>query len=137
VVLQSSKHDFISLEDELKFLMEYWNLLKVRFRDAIQLKVNIPSEKHNLHIPPLSLQFLVENAVKHNQASKNSPLLIEIMAHDNSLIVNNKITPKSYPVEGEKVGLKNLQHRFQVLHQPIEYGEEKGYFVVRLPLKTV
>ncbi len=136
VVLQSTHHDFIPLGDEIKFLNDYWNLLKVRFHDAIDLKLEIENHKNGHLIPPLSLQFLVENAVKHNQATKEDPLVISIYEESNWLIVKNRIKPISYPVQGEKVGLKNLQQRFTLLLSPIEYGPEADYFIVKIPLKT-
>lgn len=136
VVLQSSKHDFITLTDELKFLDDYWSLLKVRFNDAIALNIQIDKSKMDYLIPPLSLQFLVENAVKHNEATKKSPLLIEIVSSNSLLVIKNKIRPKPFPVESEKVGLKNLQQRFTLLYKPVEYGIEDDQFIIRIPLKT-
>ncbi|MEL7004453.1 MAG: histidine kinase [Bacteroidota bacterium] len=136
IVLQSSKHDFVTLTDELKFLDDYWNLLKVRFNDSIDMEIKIDHDKTNYLIPPLSLQFLVENAVKHNEATKGDPLLIEIIGDNDSLIVKNRVKPKSYPVDSEKVGLKNLQQRFGLLYKPVEYGIEDDYFTVRIPLKA-
>ncbi|MEQ9009063.1 MAG: histidine kinase, partial [Ekhidna sp.] len=135
-VLQSAKYDFIALEDELKFLSEYWSLLKVRFHDAIDLSIDINANKMSSLIPPLSLQFLVENAVKHNEASSTNPLRIEIGESKNRLIVRNKINLKS-SVESEKLGLQNLQQRFSLLHKPLEYKNENGHFIVSIPLKTV
>ncbi|MEO1054500.1 MAG: histidine kinase [Bacteroidota bacterium] len=136
VVLQSAKHDFILLEEELKFLNDYWSLLKVRFKDAIDLDVQIDDSKMQSLIPPLSLQFLIENAVKHNEATKATPLLIEIADNNGSLTVKNKVNLKSYRVASEKLGLKNLQQRFTLLYQPIQYGNGHGYFTVKIPLKT-
>ena len=136
IVLQSAKHDFIPLQDELQFLKDYWNLLQVRFKDAIQLKINIDSKKMDHLIPPLSLQFLIENAVKHNQASLDFPLVVEISDQDQSLMVTNQINPKDYPVPSGNVGLKNLQQRFSMLFQPINYQKDGDYFKVSLPLKS-
>lgn len=133
-VLQSTNYDFIPLEDELSFLKEYWSLLKVRFNDAIDLSIDIDESKLTCQIPPLSLQLLVENAVKHNEASLKVPLLIEIKSSGNSLIIRNEIKHKNL-VEGEKLGLQNLQQRFTLLSKPIEWKNEAGYFVVKVPLK--
>ena len=135
IVLQSAQHDFIPLSDELKFLEYYWELLKVRFQSAIDLKVKINDEKRTYLIPPLCLQFLVENAVKHNESSKMNPLLIELIEDNGFLIVKNKVRLKTYPVTSEKVGLRNLQKRFTLLFKPIEYGQEQDYFIVKIPLK--
>lgn len=136
VVLQSVAHDFIPLRDELRFLNDYWGLLQTRFRNAIALKVKIEEEKYELQIPPLSLQFLVENAVKHNEASSRDPLTLTIKEENNRLIISNRINPKKYPVQSEKVGLKNLEKRFNLLFQPIEFGKDGEEFVVKLPLKS-
>jgi len=135
VVLQSAKYDFVSLRDELKCLSDYWDLLKVRFHDAIELNIAIQEEKMNYLIPPLSLQFLIENAVKHNEASIRSPLVIEIKENGDCLEVINRIVQKPFPVQSEKVGLKNLQKRFTLLFQPVEYGVIDENFIVKLPLK--
>ncbi|MEM6737279.1 MAG: histidine kinase [Bacteroidota bacterium] len=137
VVLLSTKLDFIPLSDELKFLNDYWSLLKVRFNDAIELKLDVSEDKMDLLIPPLCLQFLIENAVKHNQASKKRPLQVEVHEENNWLVVKNQINPIMYPVVGEKVGLKNLQERFTLLHRSFQYGIENTYFIVRISLKTL
>ena len=137
IVLQSVKHDFITVEEELEFLDDYWNLLKVRFQETIQLKVDISTKKRILLIPPLSLQFLIENAVKHNQASKKKPLVIEIFETGDKITVRNNLCPKSYQVKSDKVGLINLQQRFTLLIEPISYQDKEGYFSVVLPLKQV
>ena len=134
-VIQRSDQDFVTLEEEMNFLREYWNLLKVRFRDVIDLKVDIPEELNHHLIPPLSLQFLIENAIKHNMASKSSPLLIEIVADGETLIIRNKLKPKEFPVNSEKVGMQNLQKRFTILHEPIVYGVVNDQYLVRIPLR--
>ncbi len=135
-VLQSAQYDFIILSQELEFLEAYSDLLRVRFKEAIDLQIEIDPAQYDLLIPPLSLQFLVENAVKHNQLSIEHPLRISIKSMDDSLEVSNKIIPKEYSAPGEKVGLINLQQRFSILHQPISYGEANGCFKVQLPLKS-
>ncbi|MEO0553221.1 MAG: histidine kinase [Bacteroidota bacterium] len=135
VVLQSTKHDFVTLDQELQFLSDYWHLLKVRFKDAIELVIRIDEFKIQYLIPPLSLQFLIENAVKHNEASRKRPLKVEIFNSEDLLIVKNAIHQKKYPVPSEKVGLKNLEQRFSLLYKPIRYGQKNGFFTVQIPLK--
>ncbi len=136
VVLQSTKYDFVTLKDELDFLDNYWNLLTARFNEAISLTIDIPEGLEHASIPPLSLQLLVENAVKHNEATRESPLEIVIRGEKEHILVSNKIKPKGFPVKSEQVGLKNLQERFRLLHKVMDWSKEGGYFVVRLPLKT-
>lgn len=134
-VLQSSKHDFVDLREELAFLDDYWRLLKVRFQEAIELDVKIEPEKFDSLIPPLSLQLLIENAVKHNEASTSHPLLITIVNKEDSLIVENQVRPFKNTHHDEKIGLQNLQQRFTALSKPITYGVIDGKFKVILPLK--
>ncbi|MEL6560108.1 MAG: histidine kinase [Bacteroidota bacterium] len=136
IVLQHTYKDFIQLKDEISFLEDYWSLLEVRFKDAIKLKMEPLGDYFDYLIPPLSLQFLVENAVKHNEVSRKQPLTIVIYVENDWLIVKNQINPLSYPVAGEQVGLKNLQQRFTLLHKPIEYGVDDDYFIVKIPLKS-
>lgn len=135
VVLQSSRRDFIFLEDELAFLNDYWELLKMRFNGAVHLSVNIPDEKRKALIPPLSLQLLIENAVKHNTATDKKPLQIEVFETNDTLIVQNNMIPKPFVTHSEGLGLMNLQKRFSLLLAPIEYGVDKDVFRVILPLK--
>ena len=137
IVLQSSKRDFVSLKDELDFMKNYWCLMKMRFNDALELRIDISKDIESYLIPPLSLQFLIENAVKHNLATQDKVLRIEITEFQNSLVVQNRIIPKPYKEFGEGVGLKNLQKRFSLLHRPIHYGVEGDLFKVTLPLKSI
>lgn len=134
-VLQSAQYDFITLSQELEFLVAYCNLLKIRFKEAIDMQIEIEEGQKGLLIPPLSLQFLVENAVKHNQLSVNEPLKISIKASNGTLLLTNEIKLKEFSVPGEKVGLINLQKRFSILHKPMTWENENGHFKVQLPLK--
>lgn len=135
VVLQSSRQDFVFLEDELAFLNDYWELLKIRFNGAVHLTVNISDEKRKMLIPPLSLQLLIENAVKHNKATNENPLYIEVFETYDTLVIQNNINPKPFVSYSEGLGLVNLQKRFSLLVAPIEYGLDKDVFKVILPLK--
>jgi sensor histidine kinase YesM len=134
VVLQSSRQDFVYLEDELAFLNDYWELLKIRFNGAVHLTVNIPDEMRKVLIPPLSLQLLIENAVKHNKATNDKPLRIEVFQTNDTLVVQNNINPKPFVTYSAGHGLVNLQKRFSLLVSPIEYGAEKDVYKVILPL---
>jgi sensor histidine kinase YesM len=135
VVLQSSRRDFVFLEDELAFLNDYWELLKIRFKGAVVLKVDVPKDKLQALIPPLSLQLLIENAVKHNQATEQQPLVVEVYERNNALIVQNKIVLKPFVPHSEGFGLVNLQKRFSLLFEPIQYNVDDGIYRVVLPLK--
>ncbi len=136
VVLQSSQQDFITVQDEIRFLEDYWHLIKIRFNKAVDMVIDVPELKMHDWIPPLSLQLLVENAVKHNVATPREPLVINIGVIGNVMIISNKVNPKEFDVQSEGVGLSNLQKRFSLLLEPITYGNEAGSFVVKLPLKS-
>jgi two-component system, LytTR family, sensor kinase len=97
--------------------------------------VNIPDEMRKVLIPPLSLQLLIENAVKHNKATSETPLYIAVFEANDTLIIQNNINPKPFVSYSEGLGLENLQKRFSLLVAPIEYGEDNELFKVILPLK--
>ncbi len=135
-VLQSSRHDFIQLKDEIDFLHEYWSLLKTRFKHSIHLHIDISESSKMKLIPPLSLQLLIENAVKHNEISEKKPLRINIKECDSRIVVTNNIQLKKYETGHSGLGLSNLQQRFKFLMaHHITYGVEEDLFKVILPLK--
>jgi sensor histidine kinase YesM len=135
VVLQSSRRDFVFLEDELAFLMDYWELMKIRFNDAVHLQVDISDEMRKVLIPPLCLQLLIENAIKHNMATNEIPLYITVFESNGTLVIQNNTNPKPFVSYSEGLGLVNLQKRFSLLVAPIEYGQNKDVFRVILPIK--
>ncbi len=136
-VLQSSKRDLVRVADELAFLEDYWQLLKMRFNEGIQLHVTLPEHIQQQMLPPLSLQLLIENAVKHNEVKKGRPLVITIAHEGNTIVVTNPILPKVFNAPSEGLGLTNLQYRYQyLLNQEIVFGVENDHFKVVLPLKA-
>jgi len=135
-VLQSSQQDLVPLQAELKFINAYWNLLKMRHQKGIELVVQIDQEKMHKLIPPLSLQLVVENAIKHNKITTENPLRINLYNQENTLVIENQLIPKASLVKGEGVGLQNLKMRFElIVEQPITFGEEDRTYKVTLPLK--
>ena len=85
----------------------------------------------------MSLQLLLENAVKHNVISKSKPLKITVTAENGQLVVINKIRPKSTKLPTTKLGLKNIESRYRlVAHKEVEINSDNGSFVVKLPLLT-
>ena len=136
-VLEQKNKDLISLEEELSFARVYMDLLKMRFEDAVLF--SIPDEVSNpaLKIMPLSLQLLLENAVKHNSVSEQAPLNIEIIEQDGYLIVSNNYNPKSSLEKGTKIGLKNIIDRYKLITQKeVRISKSNAQFVVALPLLT-
>jgi len=136
-VLEQKDKDLISVEEELKFATSYMQLLQMRFEDAIEY--NVPKEVSDpeLKIVPLSLQLLLENAVKHNVITSGNPLTISIYEERGYLVVENTVNPKASLEKSTKVGLKNIQQRYELISSNKVSIENDGkLFKVRLPLLT-
>ncbi len=127
--------DVISLEEELGLLETYYFLQKKRFKENIQLMVDTGTWGSSTYVPPLTLQLLAENAIKHNATVRENPLLIQIMVEDNYLVVRNNLIPKISPERGAGMGLQNIINRYRLLtSQDVKVQNTGGYFTVSLPL---
>ena len=135
-LLRNNEDGMSTLKNELQFIHSYFNLLRTRHGDAIALQVDIDKRYENYLLPSLSLQLLVENAVKHNSLSKNFPLTIEIFTTvGNKLVINNNIRPRAQKAPSGKVGLKNIRSKYSLLKQPgFQVIEDGKSFTVVLPL---
>jgi len=135
-VLNFNEDYLTPLENELIFIKSYLYIMDQRFEEALQVNIDIPEEHRKLMLPSLSLQLLVENAIKHNISSPDQPLHITITT-DNSpaLIVENNFRPKKILSEGTGTGLKNIRERYRLLaHRMVDVSNESGKFIVTLPL---
>ncbi|MFZ6665966.1 sensor histidine kinase [Peijinzhouia sedimentorum] len=134
-VLDSREKDLVPLDEELKFLHSYLFLQKIRFGEKLQFEVNLPNSSA-LQIPPVSLQILAENALKHNIVSQEDPLQISIFQEGNYLVFRNNLQKKTVlKEESAGIGLANIEARFEILsHQKVQIEEAGGYFTVKLPL---
>lgn len=138
----SSDGELTTLNTELSFIHSYFHLLKTRYGQGIQLDVAINEGDITRLLPPLSLQMLIENAVKHNVIHAGKPLTIEIKSTSNGhLLVRNNLQRKpTRRVLSNQIGLSNIQARYRLLAQryttPLEIriNESDGYFTVILPL---
>jgi two-component system LytT family sensor kinase len=135
-VLNFNESYLSPLKDELAFIKSYLYIMNERFEEALQVTINIPDEYLQLLIPPLSLQLLIENAIKHNVISNEQPLHITIMTNDSpALVIKNNTQPKKIPEEGTGTGLKNIRERYRLLIQlPVEILNTGSTFSVTLPL---
>ena len=134
-VLEQRNKDLVPIEEELKFAKTYMELLGMRFEDAV--KFNIPDiiSTNELKIVPLSLQLLLENAVKHNVVSTSKPLTINIYEEDNYLIIENNINPKEALGKSTKIGLQNIADRYGLITQRgVKIKNNNKKFKVSLPL---
>lgn len=136
-LLQSNEQQLISLEKELEFTHAYFGLLKTRFEDGISLEVNVDPIFRHAQIPPLTLQLLVENAVKHNVVSVSKPLIIKIFTtKEGELVVQNNLQSKpNNSMPSSKKGLMNIASKYALLRQPhVQIYEKEDIFEVRVPL---
>lgn len=137
-VLHFKDQDIIPLKDEIDFVNKYIYLQQIRFGEALQVDI-IANEKVEGKVIPLSLQALVENAIKHNEISKANPLKIVIaISDDYELVVENNLQAKQLLEETSKTGLKNLAGRYEYLTgKEMVISKNGGYFRVSLPLIKV
>ena len=134
-ILEVRDHKSISLEEELEVMKAYAFLLQTRFGDNLQVHIDIPSEKLQRKIVPLSLQILMENAIKHNIVSSEKPLRIDVSSVNGRLIVSNNLQKKNQLSESTGIGLDNIRNRYRLLsEQPVEVTESLSEFTVSIPL---
>lgn len=135
-VLKNKCRHLVPLSQELEFCRQYFLIQQLRFGNTVLLQVlggGQPLEK--LQVPPLSVQTLVENALKHNSFSAEKPLVVQVLIKADSLLVSNRIQPQPYAVKGTGTGLDNLNKRVRLLvKQPITVSKENNEFCVKLPL---
>jgi LytS/YehU family sensor histidine kinase len=134
-VLETIEHSVSTLNKELDFMRSYLFLQQLRYGDNLSYSVNIPASMMNYFLPPLSLQIVLENAIKHNVANESKPLHIEIYYQDFYLIVKNNIQPKVSIGKSTGIGLKNLQKRYVLISEnPPTFTVEDNFFIAKLPL---
>ena len=135
-ILESQNHEIVSLKDELEFARNYVYLLQERFGNAYNFDWKIDESKVNGQvIIPVSVQTLIENAVKHNAGSNENPLQISINLEENTLSVENEIRKKELTFQTNESGLQNLKTRYAFLTvKPVEIIRSDNRFKVKLPL---
>ena len=118
-VLQTNEQLLTTLRCELVFIQAYFHLLQMRFGRSVELDVRVDNRYHAFLIPPLTLQLLVENAVKHNTALPTKPLVIQIyIIQHTTLVVSNTLRQKQNVVPSNRTGLTNIMSKYRLLGQP-------------------
>ena len=137
-ILEQREYDVVPMRAELDFLQAYAFLLQTRFEHKFEVRLELQEAAVTAaRIPPLTLQLLVENAVKHNRMSGREPLLIRIAQEGDQLVVRNPFRPRGERKDSTGVGLQNIINRYALLtDRPVWAGETEREFVVRLPLLT-
>lgn len=129
--------DLIPLGEEINILKTFFYLQQKRYGNHLELNINIPEEdKKRISIPPLTLQLLIENAIKHNAVSKETPLTINLYVEKGKhLIIKNNINRKLTPKSGAGMGLQNIVNRYNLLSsEPVKVLNDGIYFTVILPV---
>jgi len=134
-ILEVKDEKTILLKDELDVLRAYAFLLKTRFCNSLDININVKDEKMNKKIVPLSLQLLMENAIKHNIISSEKPLTIDVYAVNGTLVVSNNLQKKNQVFESTGIGLDNIRNRYKLLSDKIvNVTESSTSFTVSIPL---
>ncbi len=133
-VLDNADMDLIPLQDEIDFVIQFFSLQKERDNDKISLSIDIKETK-DYKIIPVSLQLLVENALKHNSISREMPLIINISYHDGFIVVSNNIQRRNVIENNTHKGLANLSERVRlILGKELIISEANYQFIVKLPI---
>lgn len=135
-VLDTRTQEVVPLKTELTFLESYIFLQKIRFEDKLTVNINVNGHEQTM-LPPIAIQMLIENAIKHNTIAEEEPLTIDLyVENDEFIVVKNNLQKKSIPIEASSgMGLTNIKARYEFLSKiPVEVLETDTDFIVKLPL---
>lgn len=136
-MLQTHNRDYVSLEEEIKFLDAYFYLMKARHEEALRIKIEINPQSYRYSIPFFALQLLVENCIKHNIVSSSKPLDVNIYQKEEvTITVSNNYQPKEQSNNSDGVGLNNLLNRYKLMgiQNGLEIEKTETHFNVTLKL---
>lgn len=135
-LLRNNDDELVPLQTELGFIQSYYHLLKTRFGAGVQLHLDVPQRLASCLLPPLTLQMLVENAVKHNNLSKDAPLTIHIVGTaDGRLSIRNNLQKKQGFIDSTGIGLNNIREKYRLLGLPdVQLQTNDREFMVTIPL---
>lgn len=139
-LLQSNtSDDLIPLQTELAFIDAYMYLIRTRFDDNIQFTINLKPGSKTRMIPPMTIQMLIENAVKHNHIQDGKPLAIHLLQmEDDCLIVSNTLNEKNSISERNGSGLMNIRSRYAYFtDKPVQVSKSDSHFEVKIPLLEI
>ena len=134
-LLDNKERELVTLEDELTFIRSYTYLLQIRFDTNIKFTIEVENSALQKLVPPMAIQILVENAIKHNAISEELPLSVSITNYENELVVTNNLQLRTNTEPSSKTGLKNIKDRYHYFtDKPVEIIENNNSFVVKIPL---
>ena len=134
-MIKSEDEDVVPLRDELTFVNQYVDLLRLRFPEGFEVDIDVPQEAMSRYILPCSLQLLIENATKHNAVSADNPLVIKVKVDENGVHVSNNMIPKVTRSESTGLGHKYIMQQYMDLSgKTIEISNDNNEYCVTLPL---
>jgi sensor histidine kinase YesM len=134
-ILKNGDSESVPLKDEINFVKLYITLQQTRFRRGLEVNIDVPEEYLHYKIAPVTLQNLIENAIKHNIIDAQSPLVINIFVEDDYLVVENNLQRKSNVETSNKKGLEQFANLYRYLSEkPVLISETQDFFFVRIPL---
>lgn len=131
-VLEVTDLMVVELKVEIDFIVQFIYLHQIRYGENLKINININNNHSSCYILPLSLQLIVENAIKHNEISSDNPLTINMYIQNNSLVVSNNLQLKKNITQSTGIGLKNLIERYKHFSdtEPVFYIENNIYFAI-------
>jgi sensor histidine kinase YesM len=135
-ILGNKDKDLVLLKEEVEFISNYFYLLKIRFSEAVNMEIEINDlAAEDFLIPPISLQALVENAIKHNEFTDHNPLTINVSVSSSFVVIKNAMKPKNYAPPTSRIGLSNLDNRYKLItNRNIVVENNFKFFTVKLPI---
>ena len=134
-ILKNSENETVLLKDEIAFVQLYISLQQTRFKKGLQVNIQVPDEYLHYKIAPVTLQNLVENAIKHNIIDAGTPLVVDIFAEGEYLVVKNNLQKKSMVETSNKKGLAQIVSLYQYLSDlPVVISETDKSFIIKIPL---
>lgn len=134
-LLDNQTSELVTVEQELLFIRSYIFLLHIRFDRNLVITTEVQKEDLSRFIPPMAIQILIENAIKHNEASSEHPLSIAILSEGDCLVVSNNLQLRPQHEQGSQTGLQNIRARYRFFTEnPVEIIKETASFVVKIPL---
>lgn len=134
-ILQSKENDLISVEKEIRFVSSYIRLLETRFQNGLRIEIDVAQQYLNKKIVPVTLQNLIDNAIKHNRMDEDSPLVIRIFANEQYLYIRNNIQRLQSVETSNRQGLKSLQSLYRYMTDlPILIEENNDNYQIKIPL---
>ena len=134
-MLKTEEEKLVTLEEELNFASQYYDLLKVRFPEGLRMEVSVPEELKSRYVIPCALQLLIENAMKHNAVTASNPLTINIIAEGEKVTVCNALIPKVSKSPSTGLGLKYMRQQYlDISGKTVDIEKTEERFCVTIPL---